>query len=343
MNKIYFSQYDSRWANEPYTSTNNSSQTIRSSGCGPTSAAMLVSSLTNNIVLPNTMAKDFVNSGFRTVGSGTSWAAFDWIASKYMLKCTSTNDINTVINCLKSGGMCIASARGSSTALFSTSGHIIVLSGISGDTVEIMDSALYAGKYDVSHRKGKARVEGNYVYVTTANLIPEIRRYYCYTAIKQEGLMPQNYTMRVTNVDTRLRIRKEPNVNSEIVGYLNNNDVVTVYSETNNWYNIGSGWVSGSYLTDMNDSNTNTASTYTTGKYRVSVKTSLNVITEPTTNSRAKTFDELSANARKQILNFKGTKVNGYVNNMVCTVSEVQGNWGKTPSGWICLDYCVKM
>lgn len=29
-------------------------------------------------------------------------------------------------------------------------------------------------------------------------------------------------------------------------------------------------------------------------------------------------------------------------NGVTCTVTEVKGNWGKTPSGWICLDYCRK-
>ena len=340
MNKIYFSQYDSRWATQPYTSTNNNSQTIKSSGCGPTSAAMVVSSLRNNIVLPSTMAKDFVASGFRTAGSGTSWSAFDWIASKYLLKCKSTTDINEVINCLNSGGMCIASSRGSNTALFSTAGHILVLSGVRDGKIEIMDSALYNGKYDLPHRKGKVTVEGNYIYVAPANIIPEIRRYYCYTPIDTGKVITSNKTMRVINVDTRLRIRKSPNINSEIVGYLNKDDVVTIYSKNDNWYNIGNGWVSGTYLADMNEAQ---QYSHTTGKYRITVNSVLNVRVEPSVNARAKTFEELTANAQSQIKKLKGTGVNGYVNNMVCTVSEIKDNWGKTPSGWICLDYCVKI
>lgn len=44
----YYSQVDSRWNNHIYTSIGNNSQTIGSSGCGPTSASMVVSSIKRN-------------------------------------------------------------------------------------------------------------------------------------------------------------------------------------------------------------------------------------------------------------------------------------------------------
>ena len=45
----YYSQLDSRWKDKLYTVTGNSSQTIGSSGCGPTVAAMIVSSIRGEI------------------------------------------------------------------------------------------------------------------------------------------------------------------------------------------------------------------------------------------------------------------------------------------------------
>ena len=42
----YYSQIDSRWKNNLYTSTGNTTQTIGSSGCGPTCASIVVSSIT---------------------------------------------------------------------------------------------------------------------------------------------------------------------------------------------------------------------------------------------------------------------------------------------------------
>lgn len=57
-----------------------------------------------------------------------------------------------------------------------------------------------------------------------------------------------------------------------------------------------------------------------------------------------KTFDELTANAQKQIKEHNnGKEAKGYVEGVQCTVSQVKGAWGKTPSGWICLDYCKKI
>jgi hypothetical protein len=52
----------------------------------------------------------------------------------------------------------------------------------------------------------------------------------------------------------------------------------------------------------------------------------------------------MSANAQAKIkaLN-KGKAADGYVKGLAFTVFEVKGKWGKTPSGWVCLDYCEKI
>ena len=45
MSKIYFSQIDSRWRNHPYPASGGyENKTVGTSGCGPTCAAMVVSS-----------------------------------------------------------------------------------------------------------------------------------------------------------------------------------------------------------------------------------------------------------------------------------------------------------
>lgn len=55
------------------------------------------------------------------------------------------------------------------------------------------------------------------------------------------------------------------------------------------------------------------------------------------------TFKKLTANAQKKILKLAGKEVDGYVKGLTFTVSLVNGKWGKTPSGWVCLDYCEKL
>ena len=53
-------------------------------------------------------------------------------------------------------------------------------------------------------------------------------------------------------------------------------------------------------------------------------------------------YEAKKAAYRKQIKAKAGYSASGYVKGMVCTVYEVKGSWGRTPSGWICLDYCKK-
>ena len=83
------------------------------------------------------------------------------------------------------------------------------------------------------------------------------------------------------------------------------------------------------------------SSKYKTGAYTVTAEL-LNVRTGPGTNYRRKTYSQLTADARAQVKKMAGVSANGYVKGMVCTVYEVNGSWGRTPSGWICLDYCKK-
>lgn len=81
---------------------------------------------------------------------------------------------------------------------------------------------------------------------------------------------------------------------------------------------------------------------YSKGDYRV-ICDVLNVRSGPSTEYRKLSYDELTNNAKEQIFKLTGYKCNGYSLGVECTVSKVKGNWGKTPSGWICLDYCEKI
>ena len=83
--------------------------------------------------------------------------------------------------------------------------------------------------------------------------------------------------------------------------------------------------------------------TYKTGDYEVTCDL-LYVRAGAGTSFAKKTFSQLTTNAQNQIKKLTGgVMANGYVKGVQCTVSKVNGNWGKTPSGWICLDYCKKL
>ena len=69
----------------------------------------------------------------------------------------------------------------------------------------------------------------------------------------------------------------------------------------------------------------------------------LNVRSGPGTGYAIKTATQLTANAQEQNRKLGNGKVNGLLKGCECTVIEVSNNWGKIPSGWICLDYCIKI
>ncbi len=82
------------------------------------------------------------------------------------------------------------------------------------------------------------------------------------------------------------------------------------------------------------------AESYKTGLYSVTANL-LRVRKGPSTDYAFKKFVFLTLNAQAQIKKLNSGKgADGLVKDCVCTVSEVKENWGKIPSGWVCLDYC---
>ena len=80
-----------------------------------------------------------------------------------------------------------------------------------------------------------------------------------------------------------------------------------------------------------------------TGNYKVTKASVLNVRTGPGTEYPYLKFNELSKDAQSQVLKLWGVKINGYVKGTVFTVTEAKNGWGKSPSGWVSLEYCEKI
>lgn len=315
MNKIYFSQVDNRWKNNPYPSQSLPNATIGSGGCGVACASMIVSSF-KDIVTPDKMAIDFMNNGLR-VNGGTSNQAFDYIASKYGIKHELKWKLDEAMDCLKRGGMVVALC---SNGLFTTGGHFIVFAGLRDEnTIIVYDPYLYTNKFTLYGRNGKAEVNGTEVYVTYSNMkeYGGYHQLWCYYPEEEKPVIPTpvTKTMKVFNVSSQLNVRNAPN--GVVVGGLKNNTVVTVYEENNGWSRIADGqWVSSAYLTS-NTAPTPAKPKYVLGKYVTN--TALNVRRGPGTSCEIiKTYQ-----AR--------TRFDTY---------EINGNWAKTPSGYVCLDYC---
>ncbi len=344
----YISQIDSRWRYYPYSLTGNSSQTIGSSGCGVASAAMIIDSIVGNVSVTE-LADTFVKNGYRSANSGTYWSAYRAIADEFDIEYTETSNFDTIINLLRNNHYIIASCG---NGLFTSNGHYIVLYGIEGNTIKIYDPYLYAGKFDTSTRRGKAIVKGNTVYVTIDNFknYANYKQFFCYkynpntvnTSNSTDTDVSTATYIRYVKVNTSLNIRNTPNGNR--VGRLKNGTEVTVYETKGVWARIGENrWVSVAYLSSINPNKkaTSTQKTYTTGKYKVS--TNIHVRMGAGTNYKAKTYKQLTQNARHQNKLCGDYCYNGYKKGVICNITKVHNNWGLTKSGWICLDYCKKI
>ena len=326
----YYSQLDSRWANKPYTSCGNGSQTIGSSGCAPTCASMIVTA-TKGAITPDTMCNLFVKYGYRSSNNGTYLSAFRAVADEFDIAYEETYNLDRAVELLKNNHyVAVSCANG----LFTTGGHLILIVGIDGDTLKIYDPYLYSGKFETSTRRGKVTVDGNTVYCSIDNF----RKYANYTrffAYAHDENVPTNNVKPVTTqaytryvkANGGLNVRYSPN--GKKVGAITNGTQVTIYSTNGNWSEIGTNrWICSNYLTSYMPSNKKSVTTksrnYTTGTYKTT--SNINVRSGAGTKYSRKTYKQLSANARLQNRKLGG-EYSGYRKGVVCTVTKIKSNW----------------
>lgn len=138
----YYSQIDNRWASKIYSSTGNSNQTIGTSGCGPTSASMIVTACKGTITPPE-MADLFVRYGYRSANNGTYLSAFRFVADTFDIEYKETYKLDEAVELLRNNNYLVVSVN---NGLFTTGGHLMSIVGIEGDMLKIYDPYLYARK-----------------------------------------------------------------------------------------------------------------------------------------------------------------------------------------------------
>lgn len=107
-----YKQYDSRWKKIKYTITGSSSQTIGSSGCGPTAMADIMATWVDKKITPVEMCQYALKKGYRTRNSGTAWGFFKSVANAYpqgFSKFTQTKSMATLKAALAQGAFAVAS------------------------------------------------------------------------------------------------------------------------------------------------------------------------------------------------------------------------------------------
>lgn len=122
---VDYKQYDSRWKSKQYSATGKKSQTIGSSGCGPTSMADIMATWIDAKLTPVEMCQYALKHGFRTASSGTAWGFFKSIAKAYgFSKFIQTKSMATAREALKNGAFVVASMG---PGYWTKGGHYICL------------------------------------------------------------------------------------------------------------------------------------------------------------------------------------------------------------------------
>ena len=134
---IYFNQLDERYANQPYGTDH-----IGGYGCGPTSMAIVVSSLTSETVDPVQMARWAYEHGYWCSKSGSYHTLIPGAAQAWGLSvegCTASEP-QRILDALADGKLVVALMT---KGHFTKSGHFIVLRGVQDEKILVADPASY--------------------------------------------------------------------------------------------------------------------------------------------------------------------------------------------------------
>ncbi len=129
----FFDQCDSRWGSQPYPYASGGSNSICASACGPSSMAMVISTIGNKFVTVREIANK--SKRFHPQGGTAMSRAAPAILPEYGLKAenlgSSASSKAKIIQTIESGGLVIYNAGAASP--FTNAGHFIVIRAVSND------------------------------------------------------------------------------------------------------------------------------------------------------------------------------------------------------------------
>ena len=135
---VYYNQLDERYANKPFGTDH-----IGGYGCGPTAMAMVVSSMTDDMVDPIEMARWAYENGYWCSRSGSYHTLIPGAAKNWGLAvsgCTASEP-QRIVDALSDGKLVVALMY---EGHFTNSGHFIVLRGIRNGKILVADPASYS-------------------------------------------------------------------------------------------------------------------------------------------------------------------------------------------------------
>lgn len=128
---VFYLQWDKRWKSIMYSNHNDKGQTIGSSGCGPSSMAMILATWIDSTITPVQACELALQGGYRTYDQGTGWGYFAYIAGKYpeFTKFVKTSNLATVLAAIKAGALVVCSMNGNDGNFWTKRGHFITALG----------------------------------------------------------------------------------------------------------------------------------------------------------------------------------------------------------------------
>ncbi len=147
-----------------YKSVKYGQGTIYSSACGPASLCNALYALGVADVDIPTMCKLAVSCGARVEGGTLMAPLLKAAAPKYHFAYRTTSKNAELLAHLNAGGAAILHA-GTQYQLFSTSGHFVTAVAASGQTITVLDSYWYSGKYTAS------AIRRNYISVVGKGIV----------------------------------------------------------------------------------------------------------------------------------------------------------------------------
>ena len=146
--------------------------TVRSGGCGLCSAIMVADRLLTTYKFDLEDALELSYSVNANHSRGTDYKRFaPAFAEKMGFKFVSTDDLEQLLDCLRTGGAAVVHVGGDReghVGLFTHGGHYMAVVGQQPDgRLVILDPSYYVGKYEEEGRAGKVEVVNEFIALCT--------------------------------------------------------------------------------------------------------------------------------------------------------------------------------
>lgn len=153
----------------PYLMPGRTDGNVANNGCGICCASMMIEGMLGVAFPPDVCAPFSKRCGAREQPGTNFYILGGALAGRFDLFMRPETEIDKVVEFLRENpdGMAIANVRGDRegyVGVFSDGGHYVLLEGVQGDELCVLDPMYRPGRYDVPGRAGKVRMEGFRAY-----------------------------------------------------------------------------------------------------------------------------------------------------------------------------------